>query len=350
MIELRSDTFTRPTGGMRAAMATAEVGDDVHGEDPTVRRLEELAGDLLGKPSACFMPSGTMANLAALMSHAARGSKVVVGDETDIYVYEAGGASVCAGLVLHPVPTQADGTLALNDLAGAFPEEPEDPQFALPGVLCLENTHNRCGGAVLPVDYLRCVRDLADQHGIPLHMDGARLFNAAVALGVPASQLSRYADSVQFCLSKGLSAPVGSMLVGDRDFIVRARRARKMLGGGMRQAGILAAAGIVALTEMPGRLADDHANARRFAEGISSLPDVELAAPVGTNIVLFRVAGGVTWQQVVRAARDANLAISELGHGRLRAVTHADVGTEDIDNAVEILGDVLDGLRKERRC
>ena len=253
MIELRSDTFTRPTGGMRAAMATAEVGDDVYGEDPTVRRLEELAADLLGKPSACFMPSGTMAESRSADESRSEGEQGRR-RRRDRHLRLRGrrrlglrgpGARV-------PVPTQADGTLALNDLADAFPEEPEDPQFALPGVLCLENTHNRCGGAVLSVDYLRSVRDLADQHEVPLHMDGARLFNAAVALGVPASQLSRYADSVQFCLSKGLSAPVGSMLVGDPDFIVRARRARKMLGGGMRQAGILAAAGIVALTEMPG--------------------------------------------------------------------------------------------------
>lgn len=340
MIELRSDTFTLPTEAMRHAMATADLGDDVYGEDPTVRELEHRVADRLGKAAALFVPSGTMANLCALLTHVPRGGKVVVGDETDIYVYEAGGASVCGGLVYHPVPTQPDGTLALADLAAAFPDDPDDPQFALPGVVCLENTHNRCGGAVLPLGYLGEVREFTRVRNVPLHLDGARLFNAATALGVPAADIAGYADSVQFCLSKGLSAPVGSMLVGTTGFVEQARRVRKMLGGGMRQVGVLAAAGLLAVEDMTGRLAEDHRHARLFAEGIAELPRVTLAAEVRTNIVLFRV-DGMRWEQVMAEAAEAGLAISELGHGRLRAVTHAGVTEQDVLRAVDIVEKIV---------
>jgi threonine aldolase len=351
VIELRSDTFTLPTPAMRAAMAAARVGDDVYGEDPTVRRLEELAAHLLGMEAACLMPSGTMANLAALLAHAPRGSAVVVGDETDIYLYEAGGASVCGGLVYRPVPTAPDGTLPLAALAAACSDDPTDPQFAMPAVVCLENTHNRCGGAVLPLSYLAQVRRFSDEHGLPLHIDGARLFNAAVALDIPAADIAGYADSVQFCLSKGLSAPVGSMLAGGAGFVARARRVRKMLGGGMRQAGVLAAAGVVALEQMRDRLAIDHANARRLAAALEGVPELELAAPVQTNIVLLRLRDPrLTWQRVVATARQAGLAIGELGHGRLRAVTHAGVTGDDMDRAAEILAAVLRTPAETRRA
>lgn len=265
MIELRSDTFTLPTPAMRQAMVTAPLGDDVYGEDPTVGRLERLAADRLGKEAACLLPSGTMANLTALLAHCPRGSTAVVGDESDIYLYEAAGASVVGGIGYVPLPNQADGTLAPADLAAAFPEDPDDPQFALPAVVCLETPQNRCGGVALPLDYLPEVADLAHARGAALHLDGARVFNAAVALGVPVDRVAQPADSVQFCLSKGLSAPIGSMVAGGAGFVGRVRRLRKMLGGGMRQAGVVAAAGIVALEEMVDRLAEDHAHARRLA-------------------------------------------------------------------------------------
>lgn len=338
MIELRSDTFTQPTDAMRRAMSGAEVGDDVYGEDPTVRALEERAAELTGKEAACLMPSGTMANLTALLTHAPRGSQVLVGDESDIYLYEAGGASVCGGIMYAPVPSQSDGRLLLEDLRAGFPSDPYDPQFALPSLICLENTQNRCGGAVLPLSYMNQVRDLATEFGVPVHLDGARLFNAAVALGVPASDITRYANSVQFCLSKGLGAPVGSLLTGGHAFIGEARRVRKMLGGGMRQAGVVAAAGLVALMDTD-RLAEDHAHAVRLAEGLADVEGINIdPGAVRTNIVMFRIRDPrFSWQTFAAAAAAQGLAVAELGHGRLRAVTHCGVSTADIDEAVRIV-------------
>ncbi|MFI9183926.1 GntG family PLP-dependent aldolase [Streptomyces goshikiensis] len=342
MIELRSDTFTLPSPAMLRAMGQARLGDDVYGEDPTVNALEDRAAGLLGKEAACLMPSGTMANLASIMTHAPRGSKVLVGAESDIYVYEAGGASVCGGVVYEPVANQPDGRLAMEDLRAGFPDDPDDPQFALPSLICLENTQNRCGGVVLSMDYQREVRAFADERGVAVHMDGARIFNAAVALGKPAAEIVRYADSVQFCLSKGLSAPIGSMVAGDTEFIRGVRRVRKMLGGGMRQAGLLAAAGLVAL-DGADRLADDHDNALRLAKGLADTVGIEAdPAAVQTNIVMFRVtAPGFTWQTFADAAGRLGLAVAELGHGRLRAVTHSGVTSADVDEAVAIVRRVL---------
>ncbi|MDK9496104.1 GntG family PLP-dependent aldolase [Streptomyces katrae] len=342
MIELRSDTFTLPTPDMIKAMASAPLGDDVYGEDPTVRALEELAARTVGKEAACLTPSGTMANLAALMAHAPRGSKVLVGAESDIHLYEAGGASVCGGLVYEAVPNQSDGRMLLDDLAKGFPDDADDPQFARPALICVENTHNRCGGRVLPSSHLREVRDFADARGVAVHMDGARLFNAAVASATPPAEVARHADSVQFCLSKGLGAPIGSVVAGTAGFIDEVRRIRKMLGGGMRQAGVIAAAGIVAL-ETHDRLADDHANAAHLAEGLAGLSGIEVdPAAVETNIVMFRVPEErLTRQAFIAAAAARGLALAELGHGRIRAVTHAGVGREDIDRALAVVRDVL---------
>jgi threonine aldolase len=343
MIELRSDTFTQPTRAMREAMATAAVGDDVYREDPTVRRLEELAADQIGKPAACLMPSGTMANLAVILAQTPRGGKLIVGAESDIYLYEAGGAAVCGGAVYAPVPNNPDGTLSLTDLAAEFPTEPDDPQFALPRLICLENTQNRCGGAVLPVGYLRAVSDFARDRGVAFHLDGARIFNAAVAAGVDAAELARPADSVQFCLSKGLSAPIGSIVAGDAALVGRVRAVRKMLGGGMRQAGIVAAAGIVALDQMVGRLAEDHCQARRLADGLTGIPGIVLAQlTVVTNIVLFRVIDERwTVPAFVAECDRRGLAIAEFGADRLRAVTHRGVSARDIDRALEIVSDTI---------
>lgn len=343
MIELRSDTFTVPTRKMREAMATAPVGDDVYGEDPTVRRLEEVAADLLGKESACLMPSGTMANLAALLAQAPRGSTAIVGAESDIYVYEAAGASVCGGIGYLPVAVEADGSLRMADLVDALSIDPDDPQFARPAVICLENTQNRRCGAVVQQDHLEAVYAGARHHGVAVHLDGARLFNAAVAAGLPAAELARGADTVQVCLSKGLSAPIGSVLAGRADAVANARRARKMLGGGMRQAGIVAAAGLIALTEMTDRLADDHALARRLADGLATVSDLVVENPrPQTNIVMFRAADpGLPWQSIVREAASSGLRVGELGHGRIRAVTHRCVTGEQIDRAVAILSDAV---------
>ncbi len=343
-IELRSDTFTQPDEAMRAAMMAAPLGDDVYGEDPTVNRLERLAADRLGKEAGCLMPSGTMANLAALMAHSPRGSKVLVGNESDIYLYEAHGASVCGGIGYEPIRNQPDGTLALSDLEAGFPEDDDDPQFALVSLICLENTQNRCGGVILPLDYQASVAAFAAERGVPVHLDGARIFNAAVGLGVPVADVARAADSVQFCLSKGLSAPIGSMLVGSAAFIDRARRIRKMLGGGMRQAGLVAAAGIVALDTATDRLAVDHENARRLAAGLAGIDGIELAAPVSTNILLFRVDHPrFDWTTVVDAAAAAGVAMAGFGHGRIRAVTHSGVTAAEVDRVVDIIREVLAG-------
>jgi threonine aldolase len=340
MIELRSDTFTLPSQRMRAAISAAPLGNDCYGEDPTVNRLERLAAERLGTEAACLMPSGTMANLAAMMAHAPRGTKALVGAESDIYLYEAAGASVCGGICYEPIANQPDGTIALSDLAAGFPEDPDDPQFARPALICLENTQNRCGGVILPQEYQAAVAAFARSRGVPVHLDGARLFNAAAGLGLPPAAIAQYADSVQFCLSKGLRAPVGSMLAGSGEFISAARRIRKMLGGGMRQAGIIAAAGIVALQEAE-RLADDHVLARRLADLLAAIPGVEVL-PVQTNIVLFRLSEQeFSTEKFVAAARREGVALGGFGPGRIRAVTHRDVTETDIDQAAEIIGRLL---------
>jgi threonine aldolase len=341
-IELRSDTFTRPTLAMRRAMAGAVVGDDVYGEDPTVRRLEEHAAQLLGKEEGCFMPSGTMGNLTSILAWTPRGGRVLVGDSSDVYFYEAGGASVLGGAVYGPLPNQLDGSILPEDLERQFLDE-DDPQFAPVSLICLENTQCKCGGVVLPLDYQRDVRILARAHGIAVHLDGARIFNAAVAMGRPAAELAQYADTVQFCLSKGLRAPIGSMVVGPRDALVRVRRLRKMLGGGMRQAGVIAAAGLVGLTEMVDRLADDHVNAARLAAGLAQLPGLDVRPPT-TNIVIFDIVDGrFDRPGLIRAAGEAGVAIGLIGTDWIRAVTYADIGPHDVDRAVEIIGRVLRG-------
>lgn len=336
VIDLRSDSVTLPPAAMREAMARAELGDDVYGEDPTVNRLEEMAADLLGTEAAVFVASGTMANLLALMAHCPRGRKVLVGDRSDIWLWEAGGASVLGGLIYHPVPTQSDGELTLADFAACFQDE-SDPQCAAVGLLCLENTHCLTGGRVLSLDYLARVRSFARDRGLPVHLDGSRVFNAAVAQRIGASEVARHADSVSFCLSKGLCAPVGSMVAGRRDFIDAVRRLRKMVGGGLRQAGVLAAAGIYALEHMVERLAEDHLNARRLAEALSTVPGIRLdPEPPQTNIVFWGledpelpVAG------FLRDLEAEGVRVLELGRGRIRAVTHYGITAEEVSQAAE---------------
>ena len=269
-VDLRSDTVTTPTPAMREAMYSAEVGDDVYGEDPTVNRLQALAAEKTGKEAGLFVTSGTMGNLAAVLAHCDRGDEVILGNLAHTFLFEAGGISALGGVHSHQIPNQPDGTLALDDILAAI--RPDDAHFPVTRLICLENTHNRCGGVSLSVEYTRQVGELAHEHGLQVHLDGARLFNAAVAQGVSAAELAGPVDSVTFCLSKGLSAPVGSVLCGSGEFIHRAHRIRKQLGGGMRQAGVLAAAGIVALETMVDRLAEDHARARTLASRLQALP------------------------------------------------------------------------------
>lgn len=341
-IDLRSDTVTLPSPEMRRAMAAAELGDDVYGEDPTVNRLQALAAELLGKEAALFVASGTMGNLVALLAHAPRGAKVILGDESHIFNYEQGGAAVVGGLVYHTLPTGRFGELPLERLAGAA-QRVDDAHYAPPGVICLENTHNRCGGTIITLDYVAQVRAIADREGLPLHLDGARLPNAAVALGCSLRELAAPFDSVQLDLSKGLAAPVGGVVAGSRAFIARAHRARKLLGGGMRQAGVIAAAGIVALEQMIERLAEDHANARRLAEELATFPDVHIdLETVQTNLVVFRL-NPARWtpQRFIAAMREQGVLLGGFGDDRLRFATHYGITRADIDATLLALRRVL---------
>lgn len=340
-IDLRSDTLTQPTPAMRRAMAEAVVGDDVFGEDPTVNALEALAAARLGKEAALFVTSGTQGNLASLLAHCGRGDEVIMGDQAHTFLYEQGGSAALGGIHPRPVPNQPDGTLRLEDIAAAI--RSDNPHFPVSRLVCLENTHNRCSGACLTPEYTAAVAELAHRHGLRLHLDGARIFNAAVALGVDVRELVAPADSVTFCLSKGLAAPVGSVICGPADFIRRARRARKVLGGGMRQAGILAAAGIVALTEMVERLADDHAHARLLAEGIADLPGIRLdLARVQTNIVIFALDHPrLTPAALVEELRRREVGILAIGGNQLRAVTHYGIEREHIEEAIAAFRAIL---------
>lgn len=344
-IDLRSDTVTLPTPAMRKAMAEAEVGDDVYGEDPTVNRLEEESARLMGKAAAVFVASGTMGNLASLLSHAGRGQEVILGDQAHIFHNEVGGASALGGLIYHTVPTHADGTLPLEAIEAAIRPSATDYHWAGAGVVCLENTHNRCGGAILRLDYCAQVAALAARHGLPIHLDGARIFNASVALGRPVTDWTRHASSVQFCLSKGLAAPAGSVIAGDAAFVDRARRIRKMLGGGMRQVGVLAAAGLVALREMVDRLAEDHATAKILAEGLADMPGISIdPATVETNIVIFRLKDADRAAAFRAAATREGVLLSVVGGGRLRAVTHDGITPDDCRAALQAMRRALASL------
>ncbi len=330
VIDLRSDTVTHPTPAMREAMAKAEVGDDVFGEDPTVRRLESLAAELMGKEAAVFVASGTMGNLSCLLAHCARADEAIVGSESHVLHYEVAGAAGLGGIQLRPVPNDDSGMLDLNALAGAMrAQNIHMPRTAL---VCLENTHNRCSGAVLSPEQTAEIAKIAHRHGAAVHLDGARIFNAAVALGLPAAELAGEVDSVTFCLSKGLSAPVGSLVCGSADFVARARKARKMLGGGMRQAGVIAAAGIVALETMIGRLAEDHENAQLLAKGLAQVPGIRIDPErVQSNIVVFTVDDGVAFQQRLRKA---GVLTTAFGPTRVRMVTHHGIDGADVEEAL----------------
>lgn len=337
IIDLRSDTVTKPTDAMRQAMLAAEVGDDVYGEDPTVNRLQELAAELSGKEAGLFIPSGTQGNLLAILTHCQRGEEYLAGQEAHCYRYEAGGAAVFGGVQPQPIAFDNDGSLNLAKVAAMI--KPDDSHFAITRLLCLENTQS---GKVLPLNYQADAADFAREYGLKLHLDGARVFNAAVQQKVPLVDITRYYDSVSFCLSKGLGAPVGSVLVGSREFIARAHRWRKMAGGGMRQAGILAAAGIYALNHHVVRLAEDHIHARKLAEGLSAIEglDVELET-VETNMV-FVSSALETQPQLIKFLKERGILVG--GYGQLRLVTHHDISGEDVPVVVEAFEEAVASL------
>ena len=344
LIDLRSDTVTKPTPEMREAMAEAEVGDDVFRDDPTVIRLEELGAGMVGKEAALFVPSGTMGNLIALLVHCQRGDEAIVGSLSHIYLNEAGGMSALGGIQPCPVPNQKDGSLSLDDILASI--RTEDIHHPITRLICLENTQNICGGIPLTPAYTRQVGELARRYGLFLHVDGARIFNASVAQDISVRELADPADSVMFCLSKGLAAPVGSILAGKQGFIARARHIRKMLGGGMRQVGILAAAGIISLEKMTKRLGEDHLRAKRLAEGLRQISGVNVdAGSPCTNMVYLNLADHI---------KDNAMAVSEKmkRYGvlldadtprRFRLVTHYWIDDEAVEKTVYTFGKVLNG-------
>jgi threonine aldolase len=334
-IDLRSDTVTHPTEAMRQAMANADVGDDVFGEDPTVNKLQQMAAEKMGKEAGLFMPSGTMGNLAAILTHCGRGDEVILGNKAHTFLYEAGGISALGGVHSCQLPNQPDGTLVLQDIQAAI--RSKDAHQPVSRLVCLENTQNRCGGVALTADYTRSVGELAHQNGLLLHLDGARIFNAAVAQSISAMELAEPADSVTFCLSKGLSAPVGSVLCGSSEFITRAHRIRKQLGGGMRQAGILAAAGIVALETMVERLAEDHKRAYYLAQGLSFLPWLVMDAGTPyTNMIFMSLADSykADAKQVADEMSKLGVRVGVTGKRRFRLVTHYWIDDSAVDKAI----------------
>ena len=328
VIDLRSDTVTQPSTGMREAMANAPMGDDVYGEDPSVNKLQTELALRLGFAEALFVPTGTMSNLLALMAHCGRGDEYIVGQQAHTYKYEGGGAAVLGSIQPQPLEVQADGSLDLAQVAAAI--KPDDFHFARTRLLALENTMQ---GKVLALEYLAAASRLTREHGLALHLDGARLYNAAVKLGVDAGEITRHFDSVSVCLSKGLGAPVGSVLCGTADLIAKARRLRKMVGGGMRQAGQLAAAGLYALDHQVERLADDHANAQLLAEGLRAAGyDVE---PVQTNMVYVQIGGRA--EALKAFAAEAGISLSAAP--RLRMVTHMDVSRSQIEQVIAVFAE-----------
>ena len=333
-VDLRSDTLTRPTEEMLEAMRRAPVGDDVYGEDPTVKALEELAAARMGKEAALFVPSGTMGNTCALLAHTHAGEEMIAEELSHIYNWEAGNYANLAGLTVRPVKGE-HGIFSPGQLEAAL--RPDNPHFPPQTLVCLENTHNNAAGAVWTPAQMEAVSVLAHNRGLPVHLDGARIFNAAVALGVDAKEISRHVDSVMFCVSKGLSAPVGSLLCGSRAFIDKAYRARKRLGGAMRQAGVIAAAGMVAIERMTARLAEDHANARRLCEGLNKIPGISARqAPLPTNILMVEVSGlGWTSAELISHWKPAGILCNPRPPAGVRLVTHRHISAADVDYALE---------------
>ncbi len=334
-IDLRSDTVTHPTDEMRRAMAAAEVGDDVFGEDPSINELQERSAALLGKEAGLLTSSGTMSNLIATLAWSSHGDEIIMGDQAHMFWNEGAGQAALGGVQTRLVPNDSQGRINPDDVAGAI-RPPGNLHFPRTSMICLENTHNRCGGGALTPEDTKIVCDVAHAAGVPVHLDGARIFNAAVALEVPASELTKDVDDLSFCLSKSLSCPVGSVLVGSQDFIEQAKRWRKMLGGGMRQAGVLAAAGLVALDTMIDRLAEDHQNARRLAQGLANIDGLNVdPESIQTNIVFFEVDENLgTAAEMIAALKNHGVLVSYPGKQSIRMVTHRHISPEDIEEAL----------------
>ena len=339
-IDLRSDTVTKPTPAMWEAMAQAELGDDVYGEDPTVNRLEFMAAERLGAEAALFVTSGTQGNLVAVLTHCGRGAEVILGQRSHTFLYEQGGIAALGGITPWPIPNQDDGTMLLDDIRSAI--RGDNIHYPRTRAICLENTHNVCNGTPLTPEYTHAVAEIAREAGLKLHLDGARVFNAAAALAVDVKDLVCDVDSVQVCLSKGLCAPVGSLLCGSAGFIAEARRTRKMLGGGMRQAGILAAAGIVALDQMADRVGEDHVRAQRLADGLARIPGI-VVSPPASNILYFGLAedAPLTPEEIVAGLEARGVRVLGRIGGRFRAITHYWINDEDIDHAVSAMTEVV---------
>ncbi len=341
-IDLRSDTVTRPTPAMREAMAKAEVGDDVYAEDPTINRLQELAAARTGKEAALLVPSGTMGNLASLLAHCQRGDEVMLGDKSHTFLYEAGGISAVGGIHSRQLPNQPDGSLLLSDLEAGL--RGSDSHFPPSRLICLENTHNRCGGTYQTPAYFKQVSDFAHSHGLKVHLDGARIFNASVAQSVDVKAFAQHVDSLTFCLSKGLAAPVGSLICGTREFIQRAHRQRKVLGGGMRQAGIIAAAGILALETMVERLSEDHARARALAERLGKMRGlvIEMGGPA-TNMIFLSLADSVplSAKDVAEKMKARGILIGVVGPRQFRLVTHYEVDDAGVEKTISAFQEVV---------
>lgn len=343
IIDLRSDTVSQPTPAMRQAMAEAEVGDDVYGEDPSINYLQEMSANLMGKEAGLFIPSGTMGNLIAILAHCGRGDEVILGNQAHTFLFEAGGISALGGVHSCQVPNRTDGTLDIDDLRHAI--RPNDPHHPITRLITIENTHNRCGGVPISASYTQAVAELAGEYHLSLHLDGARIFNAAIAEGVPARELAAPVDSVTFCLSKGLCAPVGSVLCGSSEFIDRAHRIRKQLGGGMRQAGILAAAGIVALETMIDRLEEDHRRAKNLASLLGKIPGIQLEPGTPyTNMVFLSLDKSLvpyTASQVNDRMAEFGIKLGVTGKFRFRLVTHYWIDDQAVEFTANKFAEIL---------
>ncbi|MCA1319510.1 low-specificity L-threonine aldolase [Bacillus tianshenii] len=343
MIDLRSDTITRPTEEMRKAAYEAEVGDDVYGEDPTVRRLEEKAAEMLGKEAALFVTSGTQGNQIAVLTHCRPGNEIVLEADSHIFYYESGAVAALAGVQTRTIKG-INGAMNPDDVFAAI--RGEDQHFPETGLICIENTHNRAGGAIVPASNMRDIYKHAQAHHIPVHVDGARLFNAAAAANCSIQEFTQYSDTVQICLSKGLGAPVGSILAGPEEFIKRARKWRKRLGGGLRQVGIIAAPGLVALTKMTDRLSEDHENARFLAEAIREVDYLTITNSVDTNIVVLEVGAlGCSADRFVAALKEKGVLAVTFGPTQVRLTTHYDVSRTDLEKAVEAIIEVREEIK-----
>lgn len=345
VIDLRSDTVSHPTPEMREAMANAVVGDDVYGDDPTVNQLEADAADMLGKEAAVFVASGTQGNLCALMAHCQRGEEIIIGDTSHIFRYEQGGMAQLGGIIPHTVPVQADGTLRLQDIEDAIRLDPDNPHYPITRLVALENTHNVSGGVPISTEYINQVAELAHRYNLVLHMDGARIFNAAAAYNMDIKEMVENVDSITFCLSKGLCAPVGSILVGSADFIRKARRVRKVVGGAMRQAGVLAAAGLISLHQMSKRLHEDHQNAQLLAEGLSEIPSIKVKSQ-HTNFVFLTIeeTAKVSPEELIQTLKDDyHILLSgyQTKNNHVRLVTHYWIDRPAIETVISAIKTIL---------